>query len=98
MGSLISTIGTRYLIANLNRACSPPRIDDLRTQPPIGDPAGNGQSIAEYFNPADPGCDLLWLSQNMKHNHSKRQYHETFLPEDTTRSPNMERRWLYYLG
>ena len=96
MGALISTIGTRYIVSNLNRAFSPPRIGNLRNDPPIGDPAGNGQTIAQYFNPAQ-GHDLLWLSQNMKHRHSQRPHNETFLPEDTTRSPHAEQRWIYFL-
>ena len=95
MGALISTIGTRYIVAALNRAFSPPRICQIRNQHPIVDPAN--QVIAEYFNPAHPGGDLLWLTQNIKHLHSNRANHECFLPEDETRSPRAVARWLYFL-
>lgn len=102
MGTLISTLGTRYLIAHLNRTFSPPRIHHLRNDPPSNDAAlaNNGQSIAQYFNSAAPmgGNDLLWLSQQIKHNHlSIRPNHEVFLPEDQARTPNNEARWLYFL-
>ncbi len=95
MGALISTIGTRYIVGGLNRAFSPPRIRHIRNQHPIRDPAN--QTIAEYFNPAHPGGDLLWLTQTIRHSHSSRPNNECFLPEDERRSPKAVPRWLYFL-
>jgi hypothetical protein len=102
MGGLVSTVGTRLLISHFNRAFSAPRITHMRTDPSIGDPSGTGETIAWYFGPGGlaqfPNIDLLWISQNMKHRLSPRPHNEVFLPDDASRrSPNAEKRWLYFL-
>ena len=101
MGALISTIGTRYLISNFNREFSPPRIGHLRNQVPKAIPAGSATPAAapimEYFNDPTPIVDLLWLTQNITHAHSKRADFKCFLPEDSTRSKKAESRWLFFL-
>jgi hypothetical protein len=102
MGALISTVGTRLVISQLNRAFSAPRIQFMRTDPSITDPSGTGKPIQWYFGPAAlaqiPAIDLLWLTNNMKHLISPRPNHEVFLLDDVSRrSPNAERRWLYFL-
>ncbi|SRR6266481_2873360 len=99
MGSLISTVGTRYLINHLNRAFSSPRIEQLRSDLPKTIPTGSSSPanslIMDYFN--DNTIDLLWLSRNITHDHSKRSDNLCFLPEDMGRSKNTEQRWIYFL-
>jgi hypothetical protein len=99
MGALISTVGTRYLVNHLNRAFSSPRIEQLRSDPPKVAPTGSalpaGSLIMDYFN--DNTIDLLWLSQQLKHDHSRRGDNKCFLPEDMGRSTKTEQRWVYFL-
>jgi hypothetical protein len=97
MGGLVSTVATRIIVHHLNKTFSLQRLHHIRNDPPLNDPAGNGQTIAAYFAPA-AGHDLLWLSQNIKHNVSQRPDNRLFLPEDFgVRSPNAEARWKYFL-
>jgi hypothetical protein len=102
MGGLVSTVGTRYLINQFNRAFSSPRIEQLRTDPPMHAVAGGssiaaGSAIMDYFNDPAAAVDLLWLTQNMTHAHSRRGDNRCFLPEDSGRSANVELRWRYFL-
>jgi hypothetical protein len=102
MGGLVSTVGTRYLIEQFNRAFSSPRIEQLRTDPPLhaiaaGSSIPAGSPIMDYFNDPAAAVDLLWLTQNMTHAHSRRGDNKCFLPEDSGRSVNTEGRWRYFL-
>jgi len=52
----------------------------------------------DYFNDPSPIVDLLWLSNGITHKGiTTRSDFLCFLPEDTNRSKNTEKRWLYYL-
>jgi hypothetical protein len=97
MGGLVSTVATRIIIRHLNKTFSLQRFHHIRNEPPLNDPAGNGQAIAAYFAPG-AGYDLLQLSLAIKHRVSQRPGNELFLPEDFgVRSPHAEARWKYFL-
>jgi hypothetical protein len=94
MGSLVLTKGTIHLIKHFQHEFKPPRLDDLRNDNIMG----TGTRIKDAF--ANSTNDLLWLTNNIKHNHSPRAGdHKCLLPDDSSGGqPHLEARWIYFLS
>lgn len=94
MGALISTIGTRLLCEHFSNVAFKRRIHDLRHDPNMNSP-DTTKKIKDYFK--DQNYDLLRLTNEMKHAHSGHGAKKCFLPDNSSRSPHLEARWLYFL-
>jgi len=96
MGSLISTVGTRMLIHHFNFEFRGSRLSDIRTQHPQAGSDPKNQLIQEYFN---TNKDLGWLTDNIKHAHSKHGDKKCFLPakHKEQASPAAIARWTWFI-
>jgi hypothetical protein len=94
MGGLVLTKGTRHLIQHFQTEFKGNRLNDLRNDPIMG----TTTLIKDAF--ANGSVDLLWLTNNIKHNHSQRPPGDKrcLLPDDSSGGqPHLEARWLYFL-
>ena len=94
MGGLVLTKGTRHLIKHFQKEFKGNRLAQLRTDNILG----TTTPIKDAF--ANGAVDLLWLTNNVKHQHSPRPNndHLCLLPDDGSVGQNhLEKRWLYFL-
>ena len=103
MGALINTAGTQILQHYFNVTLFTARLGHLRNNPPSNNPAGNGQPIMEYFNPAGSHT-LHYITTTLTHQSSQRGDKLIFLPDQPymvynvpTSCPSLEARWKYFL-